>query len=162
MVERDLRKINRSVERDFEKIDRSVERDLRKLLQQEISEEKRVSIPSATKKAVYERANGRCESCGKPMEITNKATQFHHLGKPTKKSKPSTIQFLCANCHREHGHEYRTVTKQDLLSTIKERKIKRNRVRRHKSQYWETKPKSTVKKTKRKTTRKTKSKTKNT
>ena len=119
-------------------------KSLEKLILGEISEEKRVSIPSTTKKAVYERANRRCESCGLPLKMTDKRAQFHHRREPTVKSRPSTIQFLCANCHRNYGHEYHTVTKQG----IKERRIKRKRVGRHESPYWEIKPKTTTKKTK--------------
>jgi len=150
-------------ERDLRKIERSIERDLSKLLQEEIREEKRVPIPPSTKKAVYKRANGRCESCGMPLEITDKGAQFHHMRKPTVKSKPSTIQFLCAYCHRKHGHEYYTVTKSDILGSKKETKIRRKRVHRHKSPHWKTKPKSIAKKTERKAvSKKTKSKTKKT
>jgi len=64
----------------MKEIERAVARDL-SFLRKEIQEERRVAIPSDTKKSVYERANGRCESCGKPMEIANKAAQFHHQRK---------------------------------------------------------------------------------
>jgi len=144
----------RLVERDLRRIDRTVKRDLGKLLQQEIREEKRVPIPSKTKRAVYERAGRRCESCGYPLKMTDKGAQFHHLRKPTAKSRPSTIQFLCATCHRKHGHKFYTVTKQDLLGTIRERRIKRKKVRKHQSPYWKEKPKSAKKKPKTKRTQK--------
>ena len=110
-------------------------------------EERRVSIPSATKKAVYNRVKGRCESCGMPMKMTDKGAQFHHTRKPTVKSKPSTIQFLCATCHRRYGHEKYTVTKQNPygIGTVKETKIKRKKVHKHKSPYWKKKRKTTKK-----------------
>lgn len=113
------------------------------LLRGEIGEEKRVRIPSTTKKAVYERAEGRCESCGRPMKMTDKGVQFHHTRKPTVKSRPTTIQFLCATCHRQHGHDFNTITKKGTYGeTIKETKIKRKKVRKHKSPYWKEKPKT--------------------
>lgn len=126
-----------------------------KLILGEIQEEKRVRIPSGTKKAVYERANRSCESCGMHLKMTDKGAQFHHTKKPTVKSRPSTIQFLCATCHRKYGHEFYTVTKSDLLGTTKETRIKRKKVRRHKSPYWEKKPKSIKTKTGRKKTKRT-------
>lgn len=113
-----------------------------KIILGEIREEKRVPIPSDTKKAVYERAKKRCESCGMPLKMTDKGAQFHHARKPTAKSRPSTIQFLCATCHRKYGHEFYTVTKTDVLGTTKKPKIKRKKVRKHKSPYWKEKPKS--------------------
>jgi len=104
-------------------------------------EERRVSILSATKKRVYERAKGRCESCGMPLKMTDRGAQFHHTRKPTVKSRSSTIQFLCATCHRRHGHKKRTVTKYDMLGRPnKVTKIVRLKVRKHKSPYWEQKP----------------------
>jgi len=136
---------------------------LHKIILGEIGEEKRVPIPSDTKKAVYERAKKGCESCGMPLKMTDKGAQFHHTRKPTVKSRASTIQFLCATCHRKYGHEYYTVTKQDVLGPIKETRIKRKRVHRHKSPYWKMRHKSTTKKTKRKpTSKKAKPKTKKT
>lgn len=163
LVKRDLKRLEREVGRDLIKIERGVKRDLRKLSLREISEEKRVPLPSATKNTVYERANGRCESCGRPLKKSDVGAQFHHIRKPSVKSKPSTIQFLCATCHMNYGHEFYTLTKQDILESKKEKRIKRKRVHRHKSPYWEMKPKLTRKKTKRKTiSKKTKSKIKKT
>jgi hypothetical protein len=127
-------------------------------------EEKRVRIPSDTRNAVYKRAKGRCESCGMPMKLSDRGAQFHHTRKPTVKSKPSTIQFLCATCHRRYGHEKYTVTKPKPygLGTVKESKIKRKKVGKHTSPYRKTKTKTAKKKTtktkKRKTTRKRKTK----
>ncbi len=114
------------------------------LLRGEIGEEKRVSIPASTKNAVYERAKRRCESCGRPMKMTDKGVQFHHIRKPTVKSRPTTIQFLCATCHRKYGHDFRTITKKDPygIETIKEMKVNRKKVRKHKSPYWKEKPKT--------------------
>lgn len=151
-------------ERDLRGIERAVKKDFRKLLQEEIREEKRVSIPSKTKKAVYERAKGRCERCGKPLKI-GKGAQFHHLKKPTVKSRPSTIQFLCATCHMNHGHDYKSrTTGYDPLTgrPIRKTRIVRKKVRKNPSSpYWKKKSKTTTKKTKRKTTsKKIKSKTK--
>jgi len=127
---------------------------LDKLIFGEIREEKRVLIPSDTKKTVYDRANKRCESCGIPLRIKDRGAQFHHTKKPTVKSKPATIQFLCATCHTKYGHEFYTVTKRDPLGRpIKEPRIRRKKVHKHPSYpHWKEKPKTTNEKpTKRKT-----------
>ena len=108
-------------------------------------EERRVSIPSTTKNRVYEGAKRRCESCGMPLKMADRGAQFHHLRKPTAKSRASTIQFLCATCHRRYGHRKKTTTKHDLLSRpYQVTKIDRLKVRKHKSPYWEQKPKKTA------------------
>jgi len=138
---REVKEIGRIAARDRRSWERAVARDL-SFLRREIQEEKRVPIPSDTKKSVYERANGRCESCGRPLKMTGKGAQFHHTKKPTVKSRPSTIQFLCAFCHTSYGHEFYTVTKTDPLGTIKETRIKRKKVGKHKSPYWKEKPKT--------------------
>jgi len=138
-----IKEIEREATRDLRSVRRAVARDL-SFLRREIQEEKRVPIPSDTKKSVYERANGRCESCGRPLKMTGKGAQFHHTKKPSVKSRPSTIQFLCATCHTSYGHEFYTVTKTDPLGTqFKETRIKRKKVGKHKSPYWKEKPKTT-------------------
>lgn len=114
-------------------ISMSFEQFLRKFM----GEERRVQIPMATKRKVYENANGRCESCGMPLKM--KDGEFHHTRKPTVKSRPSTIQFLCGTCHKKYGHERYTITKRIFGMPIeKEPRIKRKRVHRHKSPYWPT------------------------
>lgn len=128
-----------------------------KLILGEIRKEKRVPIPSATKKAVYERANKRCECCGMPLKMSQ--GEFHHLRKPIVKSRPSTIQFLCATHHRmpKLAHEWKTRTVHTITGTVKKPYVKRKRVRKHTSSpWWKEKPKkATKKKTKtRKKTRK--------
>jgi len=143
----------------FEGLNKTKIKAIDKLFWGEVQGEKRVPLPSETKNKVYERANGRCESCGMPMKKTDKGVQFHHTRKPTVKSRASTIQFLCATCHRKYGHEFYTVTKRDHFhGTIKKTKIRRKRARKHPSSpYWKKKPKTNKKKP---TTRKTKKKTK--
>ena len=128
------------VEKDLRKLTRGVEKDLRKLLSREISQEKRVPLPSTTKKAVYERANGRCESCGRPLKINQ--GEFHHLRKPTVKSRPSTIQFLCPTDHKLYGHKWKTRTARTMLESRKVPYIVRKKVRKHPSSpYWKVKSK---------------------
>jgi len=111
----------------------------RKLVWGEIREEKRVPIPSDTKKAVYERAKRRCECCGRPLKMNQ--GEFHHRREPTVKSRPLTIQFLCGTCHKNYGHEYYTIPKRDIHpGPKKETRIKRKRVRKHPSSpYWKEK-----------------------
>jgi len=111
---------------------------LYKFILGEIREEKRVRIPSATKKAVYERVNKRCQCCGKPLRINQ--GEFHHLRKPTVRSHPKFLQFLCPTCHKNYGHERKTKKVREMFETRKLVVIKRKRVRKHPSEpYWKTK-----------------------
>lgn len=123
---------------------------LRELLG-ELQEEKRVSLPSKTKKEVYQRSDGKCESCGKPLKM-NKG-EFHHLRKPSVRSRPSTIQFLCPTCHRNYGHEWKTRTVHTIFGEEKKRYLVRKKVHKHKSPYWDKIKKTASRKKKR--TRKT-------
>ena len=102
-------------------------------------EERRTTILTSTRRKVYERANKRCECCGKPMRISQ--GQFHHLRKPSIRATEKTVQFLCASDHNEHGHKYltaRTNVKNSLIPAAeKKTTIKRLRVRKHPSSpYW--------------------------
>jgi len=129
---------------------------LDKLIFGEIRKEKRVLIPSDTKKAVYERANKRCECCGMPLKISQ--GEFHHLRKPTAKSRPSTIQFLCPTHHRmpKLAHEWKTRTVRTIAGTVKKTYVKGKRVRKHPSSpHWREKPKTIKKKPTKRKTRKT-------
>ncbi|WGM90375.1 MAG: hypothetical protein NUK63_04430 [Candidatus Bathyarchaeum tardum] len=98
------------------------------------SEEKRVAIPASTKKEVYSRAKGKCESCGTKMKMTGDGGDFHHTRKPSVKSRPSSIQFLCAVCHRRYGHAKRTKIVKNAFGTVIEKKvtITRRKVGKHK------------------------------
>jgi len=114
-------------------------------------EEKRVRIPSDTRKAVYDRAKKRCECCGMPLRMSQ--GEFHHLKKPITKPRPSNLQFLCPT-HHKLGHKWKTRTQRTMLETKKVPNIVRKKVRKHPSSpYWREKPKTTKKKP---TTRKTK------
>jgi len=133
-----------------------LDKDVQKLIWGEVRGEKRLSLPSETKKKIYERAMKRCQSCGRPLKMNQ--GEFHHLRKPTVKSRPSTIQFLCPTCHKTYGHEWKTRTVRTILETRKVPNIVRKNVRKHPSSpYWREKPKTTKKKA---ATRKTKKTTK--
>ena len=108
-----------------------------------LERERRVPLSMETRKKVYERAKGRCESCGIPLKM--KEGEFHHLREPTAKSRPSTIQFLCPTCHKRYGHDYKTITRSTIFGTEKITKIIRKRVRKHKSPYWNEKSKKKAK-----------------
>jgi hypothetical protein len=116
--------------------------------------EERVPISMGTKRKVFERAKKRCESCGMPLKMSEAA--FHHTKKPTVKSRASTIQLLCPTCHRKYGHKYKTITKSTILGTEKIPRIIRKKVHRHKSPYWNRKPKKRTAKTRKKKRRKSK------
>lgn len=131
-------------------------KDMQKLVWGEIRKERRAPIPSDIKKAVYERANRRCECCGMPLKMSQ--GEFHHLRKPTVKPRPSNLQFLCPTHHNlGHKREIRTV-RSTMLETRREPYIVRKRVRKHPSSpYWREKTKRTARRKKRITRRKIKS-----
>ncbi len=97
--ERSARGLKRSLQK-------SVEMDFKKLIGAELREEKRVPIPIETKRVVYERAKGRCERCGIPLEMPDPGANFHHLRKPTTRPSPKYVQFLCVLCHKRYGHDF--------------------------------------------------------
>jgi len=118
---------------------------LDKLILGEIQEEKRIRVPSGTKKAVYERAKKHCECCGMPLKMNQ--GEFHHLKKPTVKAKPKDLQFLCPT-HHKLGHERKIKTVRTTFETRRIPSIVRKRVRKHPSSpYWKEKSKATKKKT---------------
>lgn len=122
-------------------------------------EPKRKPIKKSVKKEVYKRAKGQCERCGKKLPFTGGATCYHHIRKPTISPTAKTVQLLCRNCHAEHGHKHKTVTRGGFLFEEKETVIKRKRVGRKrastKKKKKPTKKKTTTKRktSKRKTTR---------
>jgi 5-methylcytosine-specific restriction endonuclease McrA len=93
-------------------------------------------VPSRVKRIIYERAKGKCQKCKIPLEIDE--GDFHHKGKPTS-TRPSSIVFLCPNCHRKYGHEYKTVKRETIWGVEKERRIVRQRVVRKKPQKYRRK-----------------------
>ena len=129
-------------------------------------EPKRKTIKTSVKREVYKRAKGRCERCGKKLPFTGGATCYHHIRKPSISPTAKTVQLLCRNCHAEHGHKHKTVTRSGLLFEEKETVIKRKRVKKKPKIKKKTIKKTTKKKktSKRKTTtrkkRSTKKKTK--
>ena len=110
-------------------------------------EPKRKPIKISVKKEVYKRAKGGCESCGKKLPFTGGATCYHHRRTPTISPTAKTVQLLCQNCHAEHGHKRKTVTRSGLLYEEKETVVKRKKVRR---KVTSKKKKTTKKKTTRK------------
>ena len=155
----DLKKIDKAIKQDFKAIDRAIKMDVKKLIGAEIREEKRVPIPAKTKKAVYERAKGRCERCGRPLKMSDSGANFHHLRKPTTRPRPENVQFLCAFCHKQYGHEFksRTIGYDPLTGKPKKKIIViRKKVRKDPtSPYWKEKTKITKEKTKTRKTQKT-------
>jgi hypothetical protein len=95
------------------------------------TEPKRKPIPLRVKRIVYERAKGKCRKCGTRLKMDE--GDFHHKGKPTS-TRPSSIVFLCPNCHRKYGHKYRIVKHETVWGGVeKERKIIRQRIVRKKA-----------------------------
>ena len=132
--------------------------NVHKLILGETQKEKRMHIRSGTKKAVYERAEKRCECCGMPLEMNQ--GQFHHLKEPSVKAKPKDLQFLCPTHHYvpDLAHVRKTRSVRTPLGMKKKSYIKRKRVHKDPSStYWEEKPKTTKRKTttRRKLTKKT-------
>lgn len=93
------------------------------------TEPKRRPMPLRVKRIVYERAEGKCQKCKTPLKIDE--GDFHHKGKPTS-TRPSSIVFLCPTCHRRYGHKWKTVKRETLFGTEKERKLVQQRVVRKK------------------------------
>jgi hypothetical protein len=92
-------------------------------------------LPLRVKRIVYERANGKCERCRTPLKMNQ--GDFHHKGIATSK-RPSSIVFLCPNCHRKYGHEYRTVKHDTLLGVEKEVRIVHKKVVRKRRRTYKT------------------------
>jgi len=152
-IDLDLKKIDRAIRQQLKAIDRAVKADLKKLIGSEIREESRVPIPAKTKRIVYERAKGRCERCGRPLKMSDTGAHFHHLRKPTTRPRPQNVQFLCAFCHKQYGHEFKSRTVGYDPITGKPRKkviIIRKKVRKDPSSpYWKDLKKSKKKTKKR-------------
>ena len=110
------------------------EKAMHEMLFGEIKKE-RVPLPIKTRREVYEKAHKRCQCCGRPLKINQGV--FHHLRKPTVKSRPSTVQFLCSTDHKLYGHKWKTKTVHTMFETQKVPYIVRKRVRKHPSSpYW--------------------------
>jgi hypothetical protein len=120
-------------------------------------DEKRVPIKTSVKKKVYARAKGKCECCGRALEINQ--GDFHHTRDPKVSAMAKTVQFLCPTCHRIYGHKRVTRTVSDFWEDKKETKVvrlkapnlKRKSTKRESSR---AKPKSTSTKTRGKTSSK--------
>lgn len=78
------------------------------------------------KHAVYERAAGKCEKCGR--KLTMKEGDFHHTRDPNVVPRAENIRFLCPTCHRKYGHKRKTVKKETLFTIEKKVKIFRKDV----------------------------------
>lgn len=95
---------------------------------------KRAYVRKLVKEAVFKRAKGRCEypKCHKPLKWGDKGQGrlkgiFHHTRDPSISPTEKTVRFLCPD-HSSLAHEYKTVTKRDLLlGERKERKIIRKK-----------------------------------
>jgi len=85
--------------------------------------DERKLIPMKIKRAVYDRAKGKCEKCG--IQLSIKEGDFHHTRDPTVTPRATSIRFLCPTCHRKYGH--RRVTREDNWGS-KEVKIVRRKV----------------------------------
>ncbi|MCU0851457.1 MAG: hypothetical protein MUC80_09360, partial [Candidatus Thermoplasmatota archaeon] len=70
-------------------------------------------ISPSVKVGVYERADGRCESCGE--HLTRVQGEFHHFAKPRVTPSVETVQFLCPSCHKSYGHAIKVVVHRGLL-----------------------------------------------
>jgi len=86
-------------------------------------ERSRVPIKASVKKAVFKRAKGKCESCGISLEPNE--GDYHHTRDPTVSPIAKTVQFLCPNCHRRHGHKRTVRTETGFLTTQKVVRVKR-------------------------------------
>ena len=82
------------------------------------------------KKAVFERAQGQCESrnCNKNLKWGSRGTGtrgiFHHTRSPSISPTEKTVRFVCPDCP-SNLHEIKTRTKNHPLSQTKERVVVR-------------------------------------
>ena len=86
-------------------------------------------ISPSVKAEVYDRADGRCESCGE--HLTRVQGEFHHFAKPRVTPSVETVQFLCPSCHKAYGHAIKVVVHRGLLRKWKETTIVRVLVKKH-------------------------------
>jgi len=77
-----------------------------------VGREPKKTHPMNVKRAVYERAKGKCEKCGIPVEMSE--GDFHHTRDPTVTPRAKSVRFLCPTCHRKYGHK-RTIRKRETL-----------------------------------------------
>ena len=89
-------------------------------------DESRKPLPMRRKRAVYERARGCCEKCGRKLSISE--GDFHHTRDPSVIPRAENIRFLCPLCHRRYGHKRKTLRRETLLGTEKEVRIVRKDV----------------------------------
>ena len=92
----------------------------------------RKPLRTSTKRAVYQKASGKCARCGMPIRWGSRKGTYHHTRTPSVRSTAKTVQFLCQNCHSE-AHEYKTVRRSGLFETKKVVKIVRKRLRKKSS-----------------------------
>ncbi len=91
--------------------------------------ESKKPISPYVKAEVYDRANGRCESCGE--RLTKTQGDFHHFAKPRIVPSAETVQFLCPSCHKTYGHAIKVVVHRGLLRKWKETTVVRLHVKKH-------------------------------
>jgi DNA-directed RNA polymerase subunit M/transcription elongation factor TFIIS len=86
----------------------------------------RKRLPMRRKHAVYKRAGGKCEKCGRQLEMNE--GDFHHTRDPMVVPRAENIRFLCPTCHRKYGHKRKTIKREGLFYTEKESRIVRKDV----------------------------------
>lgn len=84
-------------------------------------EEARIRLSTATRMQVYENVDGRCERCGR--QLREEQGEFHHTRKPSLRSQPKTIQFLCHKCHTKYGHKRKVVVLKPTLPWQKPKRV---------------------------------------
>jgi 5-methylcytosine-specific restriction endonuclease McrA len=62
---------------------------------------RRNRVPIGVIKALYIRAQGRCERCGVPLQ--NLQSHIHHRDMNTRNNDLSNLELLCPNCHYRNG-----------------------------------------------------------
>jgi hypothetical protein len=86
-------------------------------------------ISPSVRAEVYDRADGRCESCRERLSKTQ--GEFHHFAQPRITPSAETVQFLCSSCHKTYGHAIKVVVHRGLLRKWKETTVVRLQVKKH-------------------------------
>ena len=91
---------------------------------------RRPSTPQGIKTKVLQRSKGRCERCHKDVIGRGLKPRYHHKDGTPSHNVASNVVLLCNDCH-DKVHEYRTVTKRDMLGfPYKKRVLVAKRIRK--------------------------------
>lgn len=109
-----------------------------------IGRKRRPPVPQSIKTKVLQRSKGKCERCHKNVIGRGLKPRYHHKDGNPFHNTVSNVVMVCNDCH-DKLHEYRKVTKRDMLGfpitkrvlttkKIKKKGRKKKRKKKRKSQ----------------------------